>query len=248
MKRVYIYNDLGVGERSLEAATRSFRSLNFEVAHIGASEVLHKDWHEDALLFVMPGGADLPYCQKLNGSGTAKIKSYVESGGKYLGFCAGAYFGSGYVEFEKGHELEVLGERELKFFPGKTIGPAYGLGTYDYKWPKDGRAAQVSFVNDASVYCIYYSGGCYFEQPEKFSNVKVVARFQDINGNPAAAVLCSVGKGKVLLSGVHPEFSLELIREKGIDKQEVVLELSTKDDSREIYLKRYLQEIDLPIQ
>ena len=43
---------------------------------------------------------------------------YVNGGGSYLGLCAGAYYACARVEFEMGSELEVVGERELAFFPG----------------------------------------------------------------------------------------------------------------------------------
>ena len=32
-------------------------------------------------IFVMPGGADLPYCKKLNGIGNEKIRKFIEDGG-----------------------------------------------------------------------------------------------------------------------------------------------------------------------
>lgn len=50
---------------------------------------------------------------------------YVQSGGSYLGLCAGAYYASSQVEFEPGSTLEVVGDRELDFFPGTARGAAY---------------------------------------------------------------------------------------------------------------------------
>ena len=55
-------------------------------------------------------------------TGNERIREYVSKGGKYLGICAGGYYASSYVEFEKSTTLEVLGDRELSFFPGKAIG------------------------------------------------------------------------------------------------------------------------------
>ena len=74
----------------------------------------------------MPGGADLPYCTHLNGHGNSLIRGFVESGGSYLGLCAGAYYGCGHVEFELGNpSMEVQGPRELRFFPGTAKGSVY---------------------------------------------------------------------------------------------------------------------------
>jgi hypothetical protein len=47
-----------------------------------------------------------------------------------LGICAGAYFGAGAIEFEKGGAYEVCANRSLAFFPGYAEGPAYGKNKY----------------------------------------------------------------------------------------------------------------------
>ena len=46
-------------------------------------------------------------------------------GGAYLGLCAGAYYGCSPVVFEPGSALQVVGDRELRFFPGTGEGAAY---------------------------------------------------------------------------------------------------------------------------
>ena len=46
-------------------------------------------------------------------------QEFVENGGSYLGICAGAYFACDYIEFDKNGPLEVVGPRDLKFYPGK---------------------------------------------------------------------------------------------------------------------------------
>lgn len=50
------------------------------------------------------------------------LAEFVEAGGSYLGFCAGAYFAASRVEFEVGTSMEVTGERQLAFFPGVARG------------------------------------------------------------------------------------------------------------------------------
>jgi biotin---protein ligase len=59
--------------------------------------------------FVMPGGADIPYGRSLNGAGNACIRRYVEQGGIYLGFCAGAYYGCADISFMAGSAQEISG-------------------------------------------------------------------------------------------------------------------------------------------
>jgi glutamine amidotransferase-like uncharacterized protein len=54
-----------------------------------------------------------------------RLVEYVRAGGAYLGLCAGAYYACSRVEFEPGGPLEVVGNRELGFFPGVAAGAAY---------------------------------------------------------------------------------------------------------------------------
>lgn len=80
---------------------------------------------ESAALLVMPGGADLPYTRDLAGDGVASIRGFIESGGSYLGLCAGAYYATARVDFEPGHpSLSVAGRRDLALFPGAALGAA----------------------------------------------------------------------------------------------------------------------------
>ena len=49
----------------------------------------------------------------LAGEGVEMIKKFVGQGGSYFGICAGVYFASGRVVFEKETDLEVDEERDL---------------------------------------------------------------------------------------------------------------------------------------
>ena len=86
----------------------------------------------------MPGGADVPYCQALDGHGNKLIRGmqliqcqysrsrfekqltqgknwavvsadFVEAGGAYLGLCAGAYYACARIEFELGTRYALPG-------------------------------------------------------------------------------------------------------------------------------------------
>lgn len=63
-------------------------------------------------------------------------------------------------------------------------------------------------LNKASI---YFNGGCAFIDAEMYRNTQVLARYRDLPDSPAAIVECSVGKGKAILSGVHPEYSYHYI-------------------------------------
>ena len=141
---IYIYNDLGADKAIVQHTIFTLNKLlspKYQINTINAEQVIQGSWQQNVSMFVMPGGADLPFVAKLNGVGNNIIKEYVQNGGSYLGICAGAYYASSYVEFDKAGVYEVLGERELKFFPGKSIGPV--LAKFDYFTRSGARAAEI---------------------------------------------------------------------------------------------------------
>jgi len=214
---IYIYNDKGTSKAGIQDCKRVLSELYqkvYRVKEINALQTISGEWRKDAAAFIMPGGADLPYCKKLNGEGNAQIKAYVESGGTYIGFCAGAYYGSRYCEFHKGDArgYEVLGERELSFFPGSAVGPV--LAPYDYKSKSGARIAQIKWkqsdVPIDQIYNVYFNGGCYFKDADQYTNVRVLATYNNEGFKGFAAIVeCQIGQGKALLCGVHPECSFD---------------------------------------
>lgn len=170
---------------------------------LSLEELLEGSWSRTSSVFIMPGGRDCPYHADLKGAGNAQIRHFVEAGGIYLGICAGAYYGCKKVEFNKGFPMEVCEERELCFFSGTAVGPAYGNGTFDYTSCLGARAARIT--TEMGDFFVYYNGGCKFEGD--LTQCKVLARYADLPGMPAAIIECSVKKGKAILSGVHLENS-----------------------------------------
>ncbi|KAG2452489.1 hypothetical protein HYH02_002728 [Chlamydomonas schloesseri] len=143
---VMVYNGEGAGYRSARTAlesAREFLAPGVHVRFLSTSELLEGSWVDRCLLLIMPGGADLPYCKHLNGRGNRIIRGYVEAGGAYLGICAGAYYACSRVEFEPGSRLQVVGDRELAFFPGRARGAAYP--GFDYLSEAGSTAAPLAF-------------------------------------------------------------------------------------------------------
>ena len=166
-----------------------------------AADILCTPWDETTSIFIMPGGRDRPYHAALQGEGCRRIRTFVEKGGTYLGICAGAYFGAERVEFDQGFPLEVCEKRELGFFRGAAVGPAYGKGTFDYASNRGARAAKLS--SEYGTFHAYYNGGATFEGD--LSNCRILARYAELPGAPPAIIECQIGKGKAILSGVHLE-------------------------------------------
>jgi len=213
MKSIFLYCDEGVCPSSVRETARSLREYldpgkyKIELAKRGL--FLEDGWENRAAMVIFPGGRDIAYLQALQGAANRRIREYVLCGGRYFGICAGAYYGSGSISFEPGGSLEVIGERELSFFPGCAYGPALGLGQFS---PKNSQGARfTSLALSSSNFPIinanaYYHGGCTFLQATSFPGVRILAEYKELQGNSPAIVLCNAGNGKALLSGIHPEY------------------------------------------
>ncbi|EPS43733.1 hypothetical protein H072_2280 [Dactylellina haptotyla CBS 200.50] len=209
-------------------------------------------------LLCLPGGADLGFCKALNGTGNRRIKEYVRRGGKFLGFCAGAYFGSSDIEFEKGEpSLEVAGSRELAFFPGSCHGATYK--GFRYNSELGARACRLDISKrlldtGAPARVInYYNGGGIFVDAEKFGSqgVEILARYHDEPDIPSkgnvAAVGCRVGAGYAFLIGTHPEFApTALSQSSRFDPfPDLIGELEAGEMSRLNFFSSILKLLDL---
>jgi len=164
---------------------------------------LSDNWEEKTNLVVIPGGRDLPYHNHLQGEANRRIRSFVENGGSYLGICAGGYYGASEVIFEEGGPLEVVGLRELAFFPGRAVGPAFGKGKFAYGTQKGATLAKLKWEKGRSS--AYFNGGCYFEDAHHHADV--IATYEELD--LPAIISCKVGKGRAILSGVHLECEVD---------------------------------------
>jgi biotin--protein ligase len=243
---VYIYAGPGVSQYSLSQTTatlRAFLHSDYQLELIFPEQILKSDWEKQTVLLIIPGGADIPYMQVLNGVGNQKIRSFVENGGSFLGICAGSYYGGNFVDFAKGTKLEVQGKRELSFFPGIVRGPI--LSPYEYKSESGSKAAKISWQGSSgfergSTFTVYCNGGGYFVDASAKENTNVLASY-DVEGRLAAIVECQVGRGKVILSGVHFEYDPELLDHNDEYLQQILPELEEGNEKR-IQLIRHLLE------
>ncbi|KAL3232894.1 Biotin--protein ligase [Nakaseomyces bracarensis] len=257
---VLVYEGRGTTPGSVRHVVDSLRMFlepYYAVSTVTIRTLEQEPWMSKAAAIVFPGGRDLPYvsdCKRI----IPKIRKFVNSyGGIYIGFCAGGYFGSSRVEFAKGDPtLEVVGDRELKFFPGITRGPVFG--NFEYNSESGARAAKI-MVKDGTEFSTYYNGGSCFVDADLYDNVEVIARYGDnatvqfsddplsTVKNAAAVVLCSVGKGKALLTGPHPEFTPSIL-EKNEDKKiqkEILGVLKENEPKRLEFMKMILSSSGL---
>ncbi len=252
---IYIYKGPGVSPESLlqiKTALKNFVHPSYLIKEIEPSEVISGNWTKDAALFIMPGGADIPYCKSLSPQGNKVIRDYVEEGeGFYLGICAGAYYGAENIVFAPGTPLEVMGKRDLSFFPGRAEGPV--LAPYDYKVNSGARVASVKWMNQDSdlsknsILPAYFNGGCYFVEAHKFPEVISLASYVEPDGteDKVAIVEIKIGKGRALLSGVHFEYDSELMDKNDPYLKEIRKELLLKEKDHIKLLRALFKRLEI---
>ena len=248
-RNILVYSDEGTSSvdvliKSLESALKSWElegnTPTFKVCPVLAEDVLNGSCFQDACLFVMPGGRDLPYVAKLEEQGVANIKDFVKRGGNYLGLCAGAYFASAFCEFEKGTEMEICGARDLNFFPGKACGcvfPGFKYGTEEGSKIVSVMIQKTDFVKGEQLsFPCYYNGGCefLFANSLSYDGVDVVAKYKEFP-EKIAIVLCKIGQGNALLSGVHPEMDYKYINRSKFTKEKLKLMEDISEAQRNLF-------------
>lgn len=211
---------------------RSF--TNYQIKTISAKELQSENWTDDAVLFIMLGGADIYYKRKLHGQGNRIIRHYIDNGGKYLGICAGAYYGSSAIEFGVGTKLEIIGPRELKLFNGKAIGPLFNKYSYQ---DNSGATPTLIHVDNIGTFPVFFNGGCYFSD----GDYKLVASYVEVN----LPAIISVENDRVILSGVHFEYDPTTLDYNDIYLSKVAKDLLPTEGLRQKLVKHILNLLQL---
>ncbi len=161
----------------------------------------------DVLIFVGGWSAEYRYSVENH----ANIRSFVEKGGCFTGFCAGAYYASSTMRWN-GNPFDY----PLKLFPGEAAGPLrLNWGSLSAVSLNKEIAFNQDFVDTMEMW--YFDGPCFTDFAE--TDTHVLARYE-ANGE-AAVVAFDYGEGKVLLSGPHPELGFipakDLVQTEGGD-------------------------------
>ena len=131
-------------------------------------------------LLIVPGGNSITIGNNLSTATTAMIRATVQNDGlHYLGFCAGAFFGS----YQTANGIDLTS------------------GVWFDVWPNNGKgtgmeAVGISFPKSSTLDMYWHDG------PETSGWGYIVAKYPD---GTAAIAEGAYGKGFAILSGVHPE-------------------------------------------
>lgn len=243
---VLLYNDEGTSTESVKQTFNCLQrhlSPNYVVSTVSARQLIEEPWAPFTSLLVIPGGADKPYCRELDGAGNNAIRQYVRKGGRFLGICAGGYYGAKQIEFEAGTDIEVSGPRELGFYQGTARGTVYKGFTYNSD--TGARAAPLT-GSPGQAFSSYFNGGCLFEGDP---DAEVIARYtrpfdiESTEQSPAAVVFKKYGKGSFALSGVH--FEYELTPEQGKKRElspQLIESLAHTSRAREEFINGLFRE------
>lgn len=184
--RIAVYQDYVHNNGSLLMA---LQDVDCDVVIVDAQDIVNGAL-ESVSMFIMPGGADLYYCEKLNGAGNAAIKRFVENGGGYLGICAGAYYGCTQLNWDNG---AIAGKRELGFIDAVATGPLCDVNESWYQ--------AFDLQTQSGTFKTLYAAGPVFKNLK--DDVQVLAFY----AQGPAVIAKNVGRGRVILSSPHIEVS-----------------------------------------
>ena len=132
--------------------------------------------------------------------------------------------------------MEIETSRELAFFPGSAVGPRYP----GYKYVDNSGERIVSVIRPVSCRSprdkekrVYFNGGCYFSpvESEELKCSTTLWEYVGPSDTAPAVVGCCVGRGRAVLSGVHPEVGYADL-DSSPHSDEVMSEMELHDSDR----------------
>ena len=176
-----------------EAAADVAKSAGFDYQFVGPDALseqatdaeVHALFH-DAKVWIQPGGIAQLALYSMTYKLRKELVNFISNGGGYVGFCAGAFIATSIIGTSKNYGLGI--------FPGRTAGYGY--------WPENSSVGysfeKMSWLGKSRR--VYFEGGPYLYGYG--TNAETIATFQ--SGYTSAA-RSTYGKGRVYITGGHPE-------------------------------------------
>lgn len=184
------------------ALLRSTR-WGFRVRYVGPGEELklNRESLAPAAVYVQPGGVGtVDQAFDALRAESAAIRSFVASGGRYLGLCMGGYLAGG----NPGFDLLPGDSGQFITSPGASV------------TSEADTIVKVTWRDRARF--MYFQDGPFFTLNRGAAGVSVLATYT--NGE-ISALVAPYGKGRVGVSGPHPEATGDWYRSNRVDDPDV---------------------------
>lgn len=161
---------------------------------------------------IFGGGFAYPgYTLMITEEAKARLRAFVESGGVFMGVCAGAFFACDRVRWE-GTTYDDESGYTLDLLSGLCEGPIESLAVYP-EWALaeigfQAHPALEGFDDAPFTRTLWYGAGPMFMPDEVSARVAAVYGSEGAEGE-AALVTAAVGSGRIILWGPHPEVRWE---------------------------------------
>ena len=198
--KVLIYDGVGTGQGSVNGLKHGLTESNnmnltpniyFEY---NTSTKINSETLSGYDVLIMPGGTAITYIKNKD-IDSDSIKKFVQEGKGYLGICAGAYAASHHVD---------------GYYTGWTITPDVNTKNVNYEGTISLKTTfQGSNLINSPVHDIHMENG-----PAMYTNNSgiIMAEYADNKTgyqNYAAIIGQSIGSGRIILSGPHPELNTQ---------------------------------------
>jgi peptidase E len=123
--KIALYSGNGCWAESITAGQRMFEWMGYRCEVVSAQRINTEGLDGFNILYI-PGGNMYQYALDISSTGKANIRSFVASGGGYVGICGGAYFASRHIQWQ-GTQFIV---ESLQLFEGMAVGPVDQIEPY----------------------------------------------------------------------------------------------------------------------
>jgi glutamine amidotransferase-like uncharacterized protein len=137
-----------------------------------------------AVVWIQPGGKSRTVGQNMTEALKQRIRDFVSGGGAYVGFCAGGFYATAKIGELDDPGLGLISGRSVEFT---------GVDT---------DAAILPMIWSGKSRQIYWEGGPAFVPPAQGAGPEITATYPD---GTAVSVRAAYGKGRVYVTGAHPE-------------------------------------------
>ncbi len=211
---IRVYNGHGTSTISAAVMRERLADFGFGSRFINEKEIRQEtQWINDTDLFVCNGDSVTQFKEAMGEEGEHKLKAFVTRGGKYLGICAGSYFGATTINFVGAHIQKK--RHGLSFFNGLAKGALEDIMGGPYTGLSD-CAAIITLRYAADLLAEFpalYWGGPHFIIPRRNPGITPLFWHTEPKSARLMGVKSNVGErgGAAFLISPHCELSAKNI-------------------------------------